>query len=182
MRLLLLTSLNVTKNASENSNNSCKSFNVRPGADIAKRLCELNNKTRKMTPESFKKMIGSSYYGPVKVSSNDWTSTMAFHLTIALFCCKVRSKRLDHESSVEGNRRRSPVFLDLLQECFSRFLSTLHKNRAESRPLLYFLYDKKSLKFPTHSNFQNKLFFSERTKVSSSCSTLTLIIYRFSHG
>ena len=52
-------------------NNSCKSFNVRPGADIAKRLCELNNKTRKMTPESFKKMIGSSYYGPVKVSPND---------------------------------------------------------------------------------------------------------------
>ena len=32
-------------------NNSCKSFNVRPGADIAKRLCELNNKTRKMTPD-----------------------------------------------------------------------------------------------------------------------------------
>ena len=62
-------------------NNSCKSFNVRPSADIAKRLCELNNKTRKMTPESFKKMKGSSYYGPVKVSSTDWTSTMAFHLT-----------------------------------------------------------------------------------------------------
>ncbi|CAH3177774.1 unnamed protein product, partial [Porites lobata] len=55
-------------------NNSCKSrpsFNVRPGADIAKRLCELNNKTRKMTPESFKKMKGSSYCGPVKVSSTD---------------------------------------------------------------------------------------------------------------
>ena len=52
-------------------NNSCKSFNVRPGADIAKRFCELNNKTCKMTPESFKKMIGSSYYGPVKVSFND---------------------------------------------------------------------------------------------------------------
>ena len=51
--------------------NSCKSFNVCPGADIAKRLCELNNKTRKMTPESFKKMKGSSYYGPVKVSSTD---------------------------------------------------------------------------------------------------------------
>ena len=62
-------------------NNSCKSFNVLPGAGIAKRLCELNNKTRKMTPESFKKMKGSSYYGPVKVSSTDWTSTMAFHLT-----------------------------------------------------------------------------------------------------
>ena len=52
-------------------NNSCKSFNVRPGADIAKRLCELNNKTRKMTSESFKKMKGSSYYGLVKISSND---------------------------------------------------------------------------------------------------------------
>ena len=52
-------------------NNTCKSFNVRPGADIAKRLCELNNKTRKMTQESFKKMKGSSYYGPVKVSSTD---------------------------------------------------------------------------------------------------------------
>ncbi|XP_073237770.1 uncharacterized protein [Porites lutea] len=52
-------------------NNSCKSFNIRPGADIAKRLCELNNKTRKMTPESFKKMKGSSYYGPVKVSCQD---------------------------------------------------------------------------------------------------------------
>ena len=62
-------------------NNSCKSFNIHPGADIAKRLCELNNKTWKMTPESFKKMNGSSYYGPVKVSSNDWTSTRAFHLT-----------------------------------------------------------------------------------------------------
>ena len=63
-------------------NNSCKSFNVRPGADISKRLCELNNKTRKMTPESqFRKMKGSSYYGPVKVSSTDWTSAMAFHLT-----------------------------------------------------------------------------------------------------
>ena len=52
-------------------NNSCKSFNVHPSADIAKRLCELNNKTRKMMPENFKKMQGSSYYGPVKVSSND---------------------------------------------------------------------------------------------------------------
>ena len=52
-------------------NNSCKSFNVRPGADITKRLCELNNKTRKMTTESFKSMKGSSYYGPVKVSSTD---------------------------------------------------------------------------------------------------------------
>ena len=100
-------------------NNSCKSFNVRPGADIAKRLCELNNKTRKMTPESFKKMKGSSYYGPVKVSSTDWIiSTMAFHLTnkeaLTVPCSVVKEAvrgRREHEKSVEGNRRRSRVFL-----------------------------------------------------------------------
>ena len=99
-------------------NNSCKSFNVRPGADIAKRLCELNNKTRKMTPESFKKMKGSSYYGPVKVSSTDWTSTMAFYLTnlkeaLTVLCSVVKYAargRREHEKSVEGNRRRSRVF------------------------------------------------------------------------
>ena len=97
-------------------NNSCKSFNVRPGADIAKRLCELNNKTRKMTPESFKKMIGSSYYGPVKVSSTDWTSTMAFHLTnkeaLTVPCSVVKYAvrgRREHRKSVERNRRRSRV-------------------------------------------------------------------------
>ena len=53
-------------------NNSCKSFNVHPGADIAKRLsglCELNNKTRKMKPDDFIKKKGSSYYGQVKVRS-----------------------------------------------------------------------------------------------------------------
>ena len=50
-------------------NNSCKSFNVHPGADIAKRLCELNNKTRKMKPDDFIKKNGSSYYGQVKVRS-----------------------------------------------------------------------------------------------------------------
>ena len=98
-------------------NNSCKSFNVRPGADIAKRLCELNNKTGKMTPESFKKMKGSSYYGPVKVSSNDWTSTMAFYLTnkealtVLCSCCKERSKRLENQRSEGRNTIRCRVFL-----------------------------------------------------------------------
>ena len=50
-------------------NNSCKSFNVHPGADIAKRVCELNNKTRQTTQDKFKKKKGSSYYGHVKVRS-----------------------------------------------------------------------------------------------------------------
>ena len=50
-------------------NNSCKSFNVHPGAVIAKRLCELNSKTRKMKPDDFIKKKGSSYYGQVKVRS-----------------------------------------------------------------------------------------------------------------
>ncbi|CAH3177761.1 unnamed protein product [Porites lobata] len=52
-------------------NNSCKSFNVHPGVDIAKRLCELNNKTRKMKPDDFIRKKGSSYYGQVKVSCED---------------------------------------------------------------------------------------------------------------
>ena len=47
--------------------NSCKSFNVHPGADNAKRKCELNNTTRKIKPSDFKKKKGATYYGPVKV-------------------------------------------------------------------------------------------------------------------
>ena len=51
-------------------NNSCKSFNVHPGADIStNHVCELNNKTRKMKPDDFIKKKGSSYYGQVKVRS-----------------------------------------------------------------------------------------------------------------
>ena len=50
-------------------NISCKSFNVHPGADIAKRLCELNNKTRRIKPDDFIKKKGSFYYGQVKVRS-----------------------------------------------------------------------------------------------------------------
>ena len=49
-------------------NNSCKSFDVYPGADIAKRICEPNNKTQQMKPRDFKKKKGSNYYGSVKVS------------------------------------------------------------------------------------------------------------------
>ena len=44
-------------------NNSCKSFNVLPGTDITKRVCELNNTTRVMKPRDFIKRKGSSYYG-----------------------------------------------------------------------------------------------------------------------
>ena len=50
-------------------NNSCKSFNVHPGADITTRFCELNNKTRQMKPDEFVEKKGSSYYGQVKVRS-----------------------------------------------------------------------------------------------------------------
>ena len=50
-------------------NNSCKESNVHAGADITKGVCELNNKTQKMKPKDFRKKKGSSYYGPVKVSS-----------------------------------------------------------------------------------------------------------------
>ena len=50
-------------------NNSCKSFNVHPGANNAKRICELNNNTRQMKPEHFKWKKGSTYYGSVQVSS-----------------------------------------------------------------------------------------------------------------
>ena len=46
-------------------NNTCKSFNVHPGADNAKRVCELNNKTRQTKPSDFKRKKGSTYYGSV---------------------------------------------------------------------------------------------------------------------
>ena len=49
-------------------NNTCKSFNVHPGADNTKRVCELNNKTRQTKPSDFKRKKGSNYYGSVKVS------------------------------------------------------------------------------------------------------------------
>ena len=61
--LLWLTSLNVTKNASEITAASHLMFIVVP----AKRLCELNNKAGKMKPDNLIKKKGSSSYGPVKV-------------------------------------------------------------------------------------------------------------------
>ncbi|CAH3040714.1 unnamed protein product, partial [Porites lobata] len=48
-------------------NNNCKSFNVHPGVDITKRVCDLNNKTREMKPGDYIKKKGSSYYGHIKV-------------------------------------------------------------------------------------------------------------------
>ena len=49
-------------------NNSCKSFNVHPDGNNAKRICELNNETRLMKPGHFKWKKGSTYYGSVQVS------------------------------------------------------------------------------------------------------------------
>jgi len=49
-------------------NKRCKSFNVRPDGNNAKRrICELNNKTRQMKPEYFKWKRGSTYHGSVQV-------------------------------------------------------------------------------------------------------------------
>ena len=57
-------------------NNSCKSFNVHPGTDNTKRVCELNNKTRQTTQDKFKKKKGSSYYGHVKVNAKQPIKTL----------------------------------------------------------------------------------------------------------
>ncbi|CAH3162609.1 unnamed protein product [Porites lobata] len=48
---------------------SCRSFNVHPGGDITKHVCELNNKTRQMKSVDFIEKSGSSFYGQVKVRS-----------------------------------------------------------------------------------------------------------------
>ena len=48
-------------------NNSCKSFNVHHNGNNAKKLRELNNKTRQMKPGDFKRKEGSTYYGSVQV-------------------------------------------------------------------------------------------------------------------
>lgn len=47
---------------------TCRSFNVHPGAEDTKRICELNNVTRWMKPWDFTSRKGSQYYGSVKVS------------------------------------------------------------------------------------------------------------------
>ena len=48
-------------------NNSCKSFNVHLDGNNAKRICELNNKTRQMKPGHFKWKKKSTYHGFVQV-------------------------------------------------------------------------------------------------------------------
>ena len=50
------------------ANKSCKSFNVLPDADLTRRICQLNNKTRQMKPGDFMKTKASSCYGSIKVS------------------------------------------------------------------------------------------------------------------
>ena len=47
---------------------NCKSCNVHPGGNNAKRICELNDKTRQTKPGDFKWKEGSTYYGAVQVS------------------------------------------------------------------------------------------------------------------
>ena len=50
-------------------NGSCKSINVHPDDNNARRrICELNNKTRQMKTIDFKWKKGSTYYGSVQVS------------------------------------------------------------------------------------------------------------------
>ena len=51
-------------------NSNCKSFNVHPTADITKRVCELNKKTREMKQRGFIKRKGSSYHGHIQVSTS----------------------------------------------------------------------------------------------------------------
>nr|XP_058964322.1 uncharacterized protein LOC131791033 isoform X2 [Pocillopora verrucosa] len=52
-------------------NNRCKSINVHPGDSIGQRICELNNKTRQMKPEDFRKRKGSTYYSSAQASCMD---------------------------------------------------------------------------------------------------------------
>ena len=51
-------------------NNSFKSFNFHPGANVTKHVCELNDETRKIQPDDFIEKNGSAYYGSVKVSKS----------------------------------------------------------------------------------------------------------------
>ena len=65
----------------------------------------------------------------------------------------------------------SPYFSSVL---ISRFLSTLQKNRAQSRLLLYLFYDKESVKFPTRSYFKTNFFFKANVSV-------VIVFYTDSH-
>ena len=65
----------------------------------------------------------------------------------------------------------SPYFSSVL---ISRFLSTLQKDRAQSRLLLYLFYDKESVKFPTRSYFKTNFFFKANVSV-------VIVFYTDSH-
>ncbi|XP_068733188.1 uncharacterized protein [Montipora capricornis] len=59
-------------------NDTCKSFNIHPPVgDKVMKICELNNKTRQMKPSQFKKKIGSTYYGALKISCVDLADTQS---------------------------------------------------------------------------------------------------------
>ena len=77
-------------------NNSCKSFNVHPGTDNTKWVCELNNKTRQTTQDKFKKKKGSSYYGHVEVRSTVWIWTIAFFTKLLIKKTKTQNNQLKH--------------------------------------------------------------------------------------
>ncbi|XP_022791510.1 CD209 antigen-like isoform X2 [Stylophora pistillata] len=52
-------------------NNRCKSFNVQTGKNTKNRTCELNNSTRRLNPNYFKRKKGSIYYGSIQISCID---------------------------------------------------------------------------------------------------------------
>ena len=92
-------------------------------------------------------------------------------LDCALFCCKTRTKWLEHERSVGRNTRR-------VEYC-SRFLSALQQNRALSR-LLYLFYNKESVKFPKQTpkhyfQFSKQTLFPRRTTVSQHAQSKSLL-------
>ena len=49
-------------------NRKCKSLNVHSSLNKSEVICEINNKTRQMTPDAFQRKRGSTYYGSVEVS------------------------------------------------------------------------------------------------------------------
>ncbi|XP_020613242.1 uncharacterized protein LOC110051547 [Orbicella faveolata] len=53
-------------------NHKCKSLNVQSSGNKSEVICELNNKTRQMTPDAFQRKQGSTYYGSVEASGIKW--------------------------------------------------------------------------------------------------------------
>ena len=74
---------------------------------------------------------------------------------------------------VKGETRDVFECFWLLLECYSRFLSALQQNRAQSR-LLCLFYNKESVKFPkNYFQFSKQTLFPKRTTVLSACSILS---------